>query len=78
MSKMLFEDGILLLVEYRAVKALVKLLGDMRSERVEQHEQRSEFRAVEAAAKAAGKPLKEMTIGEMEALWEKAKAGGDE
>ncbi|MDY3228199.1 MAG: nucleoside triphosphate pyrophosphohydrolase [Kiritimatiellia bacterium] len=36
------------------------------------------FRAVEAAAKAAGKPLKEMTIGEMEALWEKAKAGGDE
>ena len=31
------------------------------------------FRTVEAAAKAAGKPLKEMTLAEMEALWEKAK-----
>ena len=31
------------------------------------------FRTVEAEAKAAGKPLKEMTLAEMEALWEKAK-----
>lgn len=36
------------------------------------------FRTVEAAAKSVGKPLKEMTIDEMEALWEQAKAGGDE
>ena len=31
------------------------------------------FRKVEAAAKALGKPLREMTLGEMEALWEDAK-----
>ena len=28
---------------------------------------------LECEAKAAGKPLKEMTLAEMEALWEKAK-----
>ncbi len=32
------------------------------------------FRAVEAAAKAAGKDLKDMTLEEMDALWEEAKA----
>ena len=32
------------------------------------------FRAVEAAAKAQGRDLKSMTIGEMEALWREAKA----
>ena len=32
------------------------------------------FRAVEAAAKAAGKDLKDMTLKEMDALWEEAKA----
>ena len=32
------------------------------------------FRAVEAAAKEASRPLKEMTLTEMEALWESAKA----
>ena len=32
------------------------------------------FRAVEAAAKASGKSLKEMTLAEMDALWERAKA----
>jgi len=31
------------------------------------------FRAVEAAAKAAGKNLKDMTLAEMDALWEEAK-----
>ena len=31
------------------------------------------FRTVEAAAKASGKPLKEMSIDEMEALWREAK-----
>ena len=34
------------------------------------------FRAVEAAAKAEGKSLKEMSLAEMDALWERAK--GDE
>ncbi|MGN0853939.1 MAG: nucleoside triphosphate pyrophosphohydrolase [Kiritimatiellia bacterium] len=33
------------------------------------------FRTVEAAAKAAGRPLKEMTLAEMESLWEEAKSG---
>ena len=33
------------------------------------------FRTVEAAAKSANRPLKEMTLAEMDALWEKAKAG---
>ena len=33
------------------------------------------FRAVEAGAKAAGKSLKDMTLDEMDALWEEAKAG---
>ena len=33
------------------------------------------FRTVEAAAKASDRSLKDMTIDEMEALWEKAKAG---
>ena len=32
------------------------------------------FRAVEAAAKAQGRDLKSMTIGEMETLWREAKA----
>ena len=32
------------------------------------------FRAVEAGAKAEGRPLKDMTLAEMDALWEKAKA----
>ena len=32
------------------------------------------FRTVEAAAKAEGKALKDMTLAEMDALWEKAKA----
>lgn len=32
------------------------------------------FRAVEAAAKSAGSSLKDMTLTEMDALWEKAKA----
>ena len=31
------------------------------------------FRAVEAAAKAQGKPLKEMTLAEMDALWDASK-----
>ena len=31
------------------------------------------FRAVEAAAKAQGKPLREMTLAEMDALWDAAK-----
>ena len=31
------------------------------------------FRAVEAAAKAEGRSLKDMTLAEMDALWEKAK-----
>jgi len=31
------------------------------------------FRAVEAGAKAEGRPLKEMTLAEMDALWDKAK-----
>ena len=31
------------------------------------------FRAVEAAAKAQGKPLKDMTLAEMDALWDAAK-----
>ena len=33
------------------------------------------FRAVEAAAKAQGRNLKDMTLEEMDALWEKAKRG---
>ena len=33
------------------------------------------FRAVEAAAKASGKSLKDMTLEEMDALWESAKKG---
>lgn len=33
------------------------------------------FRAVEAGAKAAGRDLKSMTLAEMDALWEAAKAG---
>ncbi len=33
------------------------------------------FRAVEAAAKGEGKVLKDMTLAEMDALWDKAKAG---
>ena len=33
------------------------------------------FRTVEAAAKDSGRSLKEMTIDEMEALWQKAKRG---
>ena len=32
------------------------------------------FRAVEAGAKAAGRDLKEMTLAEMDALWDEAKA----
>ena len=32
------------------------------------------FRAVEAAAKAAGRDLKAMTLAEMDELWEKAKS----
>ena len=32
------------------------------------------FRAVEAAAKAQGKPLKDMTLAEMDALWDAAKS----
>ena len=32
------------------------------------------FRAVEAAAKEKGKPLKDMTLAEMDALWEESKA----
>ena len=31
------------------------------------------FRTVEAAAKAEGRPLKEMTLEEMDALWDAAK-----
>ncbi len=31
------------------------------------------FRAVEAAAKAAGRDLKSMTLAEMDALWDEAK-----
>ena len=31
------------------------------------------FRAVEAAAKAEGRDLKQMTLEEMDALWDKAK-----
>ncbi len=34
------------------------------------------FRAVEAGAKAAGRELKTMTLAEMDALWEDAKANG--
>lgn len=34
------------------------------------------FRAVEAAAKAQGRDMKEMTLEEMDALWEKAKKDG--
>ena len=34
------------------------------------------FRAVEAGAKSAGRDLKTMTLAEMDALWEAAKAGG--
>ena len=33
------------------------------------------FRAVEAAAKASGRNLRDMTLGEMDALWEEAKRG---
>ena len=33
------------------------------------------FRAVEAAAKAQGRNLKDMTLEEMDALWDKAKRG---
>ena len=33
------------------------------------------FRAVEAAAKAAGRNLKDMTLAEMDGLWESVKAG---
>jgi len=33
------------------------------------------FRTVEAAAKAEGKSLKDMSLAEMDALWDKAKAG---
>jgi MazG family protein len=33
------------------------------------------FRAVEAAAKAAGRNLKDMTLAEMDELWESVKAG---
>ncbi len=33
------------------------------------------FRAVEAAAKAKGKSLKDMTLAEMDALWDEAKKG---
>ena len=36
------------------------------------------FRTVEAAAKSVGKPLKEMTIDEMEALWQDAKRHRDQ
>ena len=32
------------------------------------------FRAVEAAAKASGRNLKDMTLAEMDELWEAAKA----
>jgi ATP diphosphatase len=35
----------------------------------------SRFRAVEAAARAEGRELKEMTLAEMDALWEAAKRG---
>jgi len=35
------------------------------------------FRTVEQAAKAEGKPLKEMSLAEMDALWNKAKASGE-
>ena len=34
------------------------------------------FRAVEAGAKAAGRSLRDMSLGEMEALWEEAKRDG--
>ena len=34
------------------------------------------FRAVEAGAKAQGKSLKDMSLVEMDALWDKAKSGG--
>jgi len=34
------------------------------------------FRFVEAAAKAAGRNLKDMTLAEMDALWEAAKSPG--
>ena len=34
------------------------------------------FRAVEAGAKAKGKSLKDMSLAEMDALWDKAKSGG--
>ena len=32
------------------------------------------FRAVEAGAKAQGKSLRDMTLAEMDALWDEAKA----
>lgn len=35
------------------------------------------FRAVEAAAAAAGRDMKEMTLAEMDALWDAAKADGN-
>ena len=35
------------------------------------------FRAVESGAKAQGKNLKDMTLAEMDALWDKAKSGED-
>ena len=35
------------------------------------------FRAVEAAAKAKGRDIKDMTLAEMDALWDEAKARQD-
>ena len=34
------------------------------------------FRAVEAAAKAQGRSMKDMTLAEMDALWDEAKRSG--